>query len=212
MKYLVLAVAALAPCLAVDAQAQIASSRSGSTDIYTYDTETVTRIIANFGRCFAQRNPRASLDFIATAPSSRAEFQIYQRMAQQGMSCLAPGTTLRATPTFIRGAVAEGMLTIGAVVPPTHRQPVPARGEVRNVSDAARCYAAGNRAEVRALLTTRAGSRAEADRITQIVPGLRACLPPGVNVQFDGTLLRFRLAEAMLRMEPSTPNGAAGAN
>lgn len=212
MKRIVLWMSVLAPLLAGQANAQIASSRSGSTGVYVYDNETVMRTVVSFGRCFARENPRASLEWIATAPSSREEYQVYQRLARSGgVSCLQHGSTLTATPTLLRGAVAEGMLAAGTIVPPSHRQPIPTRAQVRNLSDAARCHAGANRAQVRALLTTRAGSRDEAARITELARTFPDCLPPGVSLQYDGTLLRFRLAEAMLRMEAAAPNGAAAA-
>jgi hypothetical protein len=89
----------------------------------------------------------------------------------------------------------------GGGLPAHLRLPAPAVAEVRNLSDAARCYAAGHPDQVQALLATKPGSKEEYRAVSALMDGFGACIPPGVKFQFDATVIRFRLAEAQLRLQ-----------
>jgi hypothetical protein len=78
---------------------------------------------------------------------------------------------------------------------------------VRNLSDAARCYVATHREETRSLVAdTKVGGRKEYDAVMKLLPDFLKCVPSGANAQFTATLVRFRLAEALLRTAPPGGN------
>ncbi|HEY0325796.1 MAG TPA: hypothetical protein VGC46_07440 [Allosphingosinicella sp.] len=182
------------------AAAQLAPSRSGSSTVTYMGAEEAMSELSRFGRCYARERRNDAHSLIATRPSSREEAEVYRRLFNGSVSCIAPGTSLRMPVAYVRGAIAEGLHRVGNGIPDTLRQTAPALAEVRNLSDAARCYAATHQNEVRALLATTAGSRQEFQAVSALMPALSACIPAGAATQFDATVIRFRLAEAQLRL------------
>ena len=196
--------------LAATAQAQLAPGRSGKSTLSYMGREEAMNELAMFGRCYAKRSRDESLSLIATRPSSREEAQTDAKLFRSdNLLCLAPGTSMRMPLAYVRGAIAEGLLRAGTGVPAEYRQPAPTAAEVRNLSDAARCYVADHKSEARSLLETAVGSREEFDAVSKLMGGFEACLPDGVSIQFDATVIRFRLAEALLRLGPPA-TAAAG--
>ena len=192
------------------ASAQLAPGLSGKSTTYYAGREESLRDLTFFGRCYAKKNRDDALALIATRPSSAEEARVYAKLfGRDNLLCLAPGTSLRAPLAYVRGAIAEGLFLAEGRVPPSHALPVPAPAQVRNLSDAARCYAAGHKEQVQTVLATRVGSREENEAVSALLSDFAACLPAGVKVNFDATVIRFRLAEALLRLQPGGA-GAAG--
>jgi hypothetical protein len=184
-----------------EARSQLGVGQSGSSSLSFMSSEEGMRELVAFGRCYARANREQALALIGTSPTSREELQVYRRLfGRADLGCLAPGTTMNVSPGLVRGVIAEGLVREGGALPSTHLLRAPGVGEVRNLSDASRCYAARHVTQVQALLGTRPGSRAEFDHLSRLWPEFSACLPPGVRANYDVTLIRFRLAEALLRL------------
>jgi hypothetical protein len=197
------ALSLLAAALPVAAQAQLAPGRSGSSSTSYMGHEEAMNDLVAFGRCYAKRFPDQAWSLIATRATSREEALTYRKLFRgENQTCLGPGTTLSAPLAYVRGAIAEGLLDAHGSAPVPHQLPVPAAAEVRNLSDAARCYVGGNKETVRALLATKVSSKNEYQAVSALMDGFGACLPAGVEIQFDSTVIRFRLAEALLRLAP----------
>lgn len=187
--------------LAGAAQAQLAPGRSGGPDILYLDAEQSMKELAVFGRCFANTQRKQALSLIATRPGSREEAEFFRKFFKtENQICLIPGTTLYSISDSFRGAIAEGLLRSDEPLPAELKLAAPTAAEVRGLSDAARCYAAAHPAETKAVLATKPGSRAEFEAVKGVLPSFGACLPPGGKVRADATLVRFRLAEALLRL------------
>jgi hypothetical protein len=190
--------------LAGAGQAQLAPGRSGHSSAYYVGQEEAMREVGLFGRCYAERQRNQALALIATRPSSREEAETYRNLFRRdNQICLPNGMSLQAPLAYVRGAIAEGLVKAGTGVPASHLLPAPAVAEVRNLSDVARCHVAGHRSAIRPLLDTKPGSREEYQAVAAQMDGLEACTPAGVKLQFDSTVIRYRLAEALLRLAPA---------
>ncbi|MEA3014782.1 MAG: hypothetical protein QOD42_3327 [Sphingomonadales bacterium] len=187
------------------AHGQIAPSRSGSSSLQFMDRSESMRTLVLFGRCYARRARADSLSLIATRPTSREEAEIYRRLFRRDVICLGPGTSMSAPLAYVRGVIAEGFAYVEEGIPASHLLAAPTVDQVRNVSDAARCYAAGHRGEVRALIAIRPGTREEFDAVSAMMAGIRACLPAGARFEIDATVIRYRLVEGLLRLAPAAP-------
>ncbi|HVQ09630.1 MAG TPA: hypothetical protein VMS43_14460 [Allosphingosinicella sp.] len=197
---------ALVAGMAGAAHGQLGVGRSGSSSLEFMDAAASMRELVTFGRCYARNSRNDSLALIATRPTSREEAEVYRRLfSGDSLMCLTAGTTMSAPLGYVRGAIAEGLFRAGQGVPPSHVLAAPTVAQVRNLSDAARCYAAGHREQVRALLAITPGTREEYDAVSALVSGILACTPPGARVQGSATLLRFRLVEGLLRLPPNSP-------
>jgi hypothetical protein len=194
---------ALVTGMAGAAHGQIASSRSGSSSLEFMDQGEAMRTLALFGRCYARRARAESLSLIATRPTSREEVETYRRLFRRDVICLAPGMSLSMPLAYVRGAIAEGFFHAEGGIPASHRLSAPSVDQVRNVSDVARCYAAGHRGEVRALIAIGPGTREEYDAVSAMMDGVRACLPAGARFEISATVIRYRLVEGLLRLAPA---------
>lgn len=187
-----------------EASAQIAPGRSGTSSTMTItDNEEAFRTLNAFANCYARQNTARALELIATEPGTTAEAETYRRLFRRdNMSCLGEATELFMPMALVRGAIAEGLYKRGVALPPNLVQAAPEPGTVRTLSDAARCYTAAHRDRVRALVEqTPPGSRREFAALTEMAADFFQCVPEaGRNRQFNPTQLRFRLAEALLRM------------
>jgi hypothetical protein len=126
-------------------------------------------------------------------------------------SCLGDVTRLGATLPLVRGAIAQGLYKRKIALPAALMQSAPAPAQVQNLADAARCYTASHREEARALVEgTKVGGRKEYDAVMKLLPEFRKCVPSGARAEFTATLVRFRLAEALLRT--ASPAAPAGSN
>jgi hypothetical protein len=186
------------------AQAQLGVGRSGSSTLEYMDRAAGMRELVTFGRCYARNSRNDSLALIATRPTSREEAEVYRRLfSGDSLMCLSAGMTMRASLGYVRGTIAEGLFRAGLGVPASHMLPAPTVAEVRNLSDAARCYAAGHREQVRALLPLAPGTREEFQAVQALIGGFLACMPPGARIDGDATLIRYRLVEGLLRLAPA---------
>lgn len=197
---------AAAAGMAGTAHAQLGVGRSGSSTLEYMDRAAGMRELVTFGRCYARNSRADSLSLIATRPTSREEAEVYRRLfSGDSLMCLTAGMTMRAPLGYVRGAIAEGLFRAGLGVPATHMLAAPAVAEVRNLSDAARCYAAGHREQVRSLLPLAPGTREEFQAVQALIGGFLACMPPGARVDDNATLIRYRLLEGLLRLAPNAP-------
>lgn len=183
--------------------AQLAPGVSGSSTTSYMNADETWRTLRSFGVCFAKVNETGAWALIATEPDSEDEAAVYKKMARGGGQPCLSDTTLRAPLTFIRGAIAEGLYKRGVTVPPELLLAPPASGAtIRTLGEATRCFAAAHRDEMRALLAdTIPGSKKESAALSAMAPAFYQCLPPAAQERsFNPTQIRFRLAEALLRM------------
>ena len=190
--------------LAQAAPAQIAPGYSGTSSTMTFaDNGEAFRTLNAFASCYARQNSARALELIATEPATREEAETYRRLFRRdNMSCLGENTELRMPVALVRGAIAEGLYKRGIALPPQLVQLAPAPGSVRTLSEAARCLTASHRDLVQALVDgTMPGSRAEFEALSALAGDFIACVPETARGRrFDPTQIRFRLAEALLRM------------
>lgn len=196
----VLAWAAVSTSQAISAQT--GAGQSGHSTSAELRNVKILRDLETFGRCLASTDRKTSLALIATKPGSKEEEQAFRKFTRLDQVCLFSGTQMYGSVVYLRGAIAEGLLDAGGV-PPHLLLPAPSPAQVTSLSEAARCYTAGHRAEVRALLKMNAGTKEEVAAIAKLWPGLRTCLPPRANVRLNALWIRFLLAEALLRLAPS---------
>ena len=200
----------------VSAQAQIAGERAGSSTEYYIEGQEVWNTVATFGRCYASMNRTAAISLVATRPGSIEEAKVYRQLfSKPYQSCLGNVTRMNVAHTMVRGAIAEGLYQKKIPAPPGLAvSTVPSRDQVKNLSDAALCYANAHRSIAQALVdNTRPGSKREFDAVQALAPGLLNCIPASrtKRVELEATLIRFRLAEAMWRLG-LTPSGTVGKN
>lgn len=193
--------------------AQLSPGYSGtSSTIVTNDNEEALRTLTAFATCYARTHSADAFALLATDPHSVAEAETYRRLFRRdNQACLGEGTELSVPVTFVRGAIAEGLLERGTAVPAALVRAAPAAGaEIRKYTEAARCYAANHGAEIRALLATSPGGRREFDALRPLADDFFRCMPAGgQNRRFNATHLRYMLAEALLRLPP-TPSADQG--
>lgn len=196
--------------LAATAQAQLAPGRSGSPGVLYLGAEQALKEMAILGRCYARNKRDKSWELIGTRPASPEESNTLKKLFKgDSEMCLVPGTTLGMPSDYIRGVIAEGLLREQAGVPQAYMLAAPSLAQVRSLSDIARCYAAANPAKARAVLATKVGSRQEFDAVSAIIGEFQPCTPEGARIRADATLIRFRLAEALLRL-PSAATAGRG--
>jgi hypothetical protein len=196
---------ALVTGMAGAAHGQLAPGLSGSSSLQFMDQEESMRTLVLFGRCYARRARAESLSLIATRPTSREEVDTYRRLFRRDVICLGPGTTMSMPLAYVRGAIAEGFFQAEGGIPASHQLAAPTVDQVRNVADAARCYAAGHQGQVRALIAINPGTRAEFEAVSAMMDGIRACLPAGARFEISATVIRYRLVEGLLRLAPAAP-------
>lgn len=189
---------------ASEAAAQIAPGRSGtSTTSPSTNTRPFQQLQA-FGTCLAQTQKKDALALMATAPGSAEEEKVLRKVVYgEHAACLFGGTTMSMPDVFARGAVAEGLLRSGGV-PDSYRLPTPAPNQVRDLHGAARCYTASHRGDVTNLLRSKPGGAEEVRAVAALWDEFRACMP-NFKVRLNAPWIRFLLAEALLRVGPSTP-------
>jgi hypothetical protein len=193
------------------ALAEPAPARSGTISTSTaLGNVKVLRDLQQFGRCFAATDRKSALALIATKPLSKEEGAVYRRLATFEQNCLFSGTRMFSSVVYIRGAIAEGLLGTGGV-PPELLLPAPrSAAEVTSLSETARCYVAGHRAEVQALMKMKPGDREEVAAIGALWNGFRTCLPKRANVRLNALWIRYLLAEALLRTSGTAAPAGGG--
>ncbi|HYD12039.1 MAG TPA: hypothetical protein VEC11_04255 [Allosphingosinicella sp.] len=199
--------------LGAQASAQLPRGVSGrSTLIVSTDSEEALRALAAFGTCYARLSTARAFELLATEPGSREEAETYRRLFRSdSQNCLGEGMDLRVPVTFVRGAIAEGLLEHGIAVPAGLVRAAPAPGaEIRKYSEAARCYAAGHGAEIRTMLASSPGGERELAALRPLADQFFRCMPANAqDRRFNATHLRYMLAEALLRLpSPSTAQAA----
>jgi len=161
--------------------------------------------LSDYGKCYASTERKDALKLVATRPGSVEEAQTYKQLFQKPyQSCLGSVTTLRVWHLMVRGAIAEGLYKKKIPVPANLAvAAAPAGEQVRNISDAAVCYAAAHRGEAQSLVdSTRPGTKEEYGAVSALFPGFAECIPATArkSMQLDTTLVRFRIAEALWRL------------
>jgi hypothetical protein len=198
------AIALAAACCASKAAAQIAPGYSGSSTTAYMDGDEYWRTLRSFGVCFAKESQAKALALLATEPDSKAEREVYkQAIGGKGNQPCLSSTSMHVRLGLTRGAIAEGLYKRGVAVPPELIQQAPPAGAVPpTLSGAVRCYVAAHRAKAEALLSgTLSGSKKEFAALQAMAPDFYACLPAKAQkMRFNPTQIRFRLAEALLRM------------
>lgn len=216
MKTKLLNLASLLAAAAVSSTgaAQIAPGLSGRSTMQYFSGQEAWETLGVFGTCYAKQNPQSALELIATAPGSREEALTYKKLFRKPyQTCLGFVTELNVPYQMVRGAIAEGLYKRQIALPANLKLQAASVAEVRNLSDAARCYTATHADQAKALIgSTTVGSRQEFAAVTALLPDLAKCIPEGARAgNFNSTQIRFRLAEALLRTGAS-PLGAAGKN
>ncbi|HEX8239596.1 MAG TPA: hypothetical protein VF574_07640 [Allosphingosinicella sp.] len=200
----IVAASAVAAGLAAPAAAQIAPGYSGSSSMTYLGEDQIWDVVSEFGTCYAGTSKAEALMLVATEPNSAAETATYRKLFRKPyQSCLGDVSSLQGIAiSMIRGAIAEGLYRKKIPIPANLMQPVPAAGTVHNLSQASLCYVAGHPDRARALIaTTRPGSKKEFEAVTALMDDFTRCIPAGArNLQFNATQIRFRLAEALLRL------------
>jgi hypothetical protein len=185
-----------------EAAAQFGTGQSGTSTSTPMNNARPYKELQAFGTCLAQTARKAALAVVATAPGSREEDKVLKKFVYgERTTCLDGGTQMRMPTIFARGAIAEGLLRSGGV-PAEYRLPAPAPSEVRDLHGAARCYASGHRSDVDKLLQTDPGTPQEVKAVAAIWDAFKTCMP-GFKVRLNAPWIRFLLAEALLRAEPS---------
>lgn len=200
MRIFLSAISALA-LLAQPALAQ--SGRSGISTSAPLTNGSAFDELQKLGRCFAKTERKNALAVIATVPGSKEEDELFKRVLYgERTTCMFGGTNMTMSTIYARGAVAEGLLR-SAGVPQEYVLPAPTPADAQDLHGVARCYTSGHRAEVQALLQTKAGSTKETAAVAAIWEDFRTCMP-GFNVRLNAPWIRFLLAEALLRLAPDT--------
>ncbi|HST35192.1 MAG TPA: hypothetical protein VLK25_00985 [Allosphingosinicella sp.] len=190
--------------LAGQANAQLAPGRSGMSTTDRLDNVQAYRDLRAFGVCYARTQRTDALALIGTTPDSREEMDtIRRRVSGERSTCLFGGTNMRMSNVYMRGTIAEGLLRSGGV-PETYRLPAPSPGAARTLHEAARCYTKGHGVTVQALLETQPGSREETAAVGALWNDFRPCIA-GFRVRLNAPWIRYLLAEALLRLDPSAP-------
>lgn len=201
---LVLLLAVPSPALA-----QLGTGQSGSSTTRSLSSEEYWLAVRSFGRCYAQNSEQRALALLASEPGSRGENAFFQALFRaRSVSCLGDISRLSIVPAHIRGSIAEGFIRSGRPMPAVLRlSPLPPGAPIRTISDAARCFTATRAAEVREIvLRTVPGSEDEYRAIERIAPEFIRCVPENARrYRFPTTDVRYRLAEALLRMHPPIP-------
>lgn len=199
---------ALAVGFANSAEAQLAKGYSGSSSLTYIDHAEAMMELTLFGRCYAKKNRDEALALLATEPGSPGERQTIKKLFRRNsLACMATATNLRMPIPYIRGVIAEGMLRFGAGIPASHALTALPAARVRNLSDAARCYTPAHKGEIGKLLATKAGSKEEHEAVSAMMGDFESCLPAKPTALYT-TLIRYRLAEALLRLNPAlAPSG-----
>lgn len=199
--------------LAAQAQGQIAPGYSGSsTTSYTTDANEFWQTVRSYGVCFAKNTEAKAWELIATDPDSKAEAAVYKQMSRGSTKVCLNATSLQAPVPLIRGAIAEGLYKNGSTVPAELRQEAPPEGQaVLKLGEAARCYIAGHRVDAEKLLAdTAPGSKKELAALQAMSDDFYSCLPEIAQKRgFNPTQIRYRLAEALLRMPAAAPTASA---
>ena len=193
------------------ASAQLAPGYSGTSSegrMFVGNEET-WQTLRVFGACYARLNPPRALEIIAAEPGSAQERETFRRVMTGPQDCMGYVRRMRAPFAYMRGAIAEGLCKRNVAVPESLRRAPPARGaDSHSVAESAGCVAATRAEQVRALLATPLGSRRERDAAQAVMrDAFPACMPSGVSVDLSPALVRYALAEALLRLPSTSATG-----
>lgn len=186
------------------AHGQIASGQSGSSSLTYIDQAEAMITLTFFGRCYAKKNRNDALSLMATRPGSREEVQTFKKLFRGNIACMASDTNLRMPLPYVRGVIAEGLLRAGTSAPPAHVPSASVGGKANILSDAVGCYVPNHKREVQGLLATKPASKKEFEAVSAIMGDFAKCIPADRPLDLDATWVRFRLIEAMLRLQPTT--------
>lgn len=218
MKRISLLMGATSLLLAAPVVAQVAPGRSGSSSMSYLSGRESWEALSEFGKCYANYSRDDAIKLVAARPGSPEEIQVYRKLFSKAyQSCLGDVTELNFDHGLVRGAIAEGLFLKKVPVPVDLMvRQVPDQAQVRNVSDAALCYAAKHLSAANELIEgTKPGSKQEAAAVDSIWTDFGQCIPAAVkSLTINPTLVRFRIAEALWRLGgsgvPSTNPAASG--
>jgi hypothetical protein len=182
-----------------------ATGRSGMSTADALGNVNAFTDLSHFGRCMASTNRQGAFTVLATAPGSREEGAAIDPVLHRGLNCLHGGTSTTASTVYLRGVIAEGLLTDRTPLPANLVQTPIAADAVRNTGDIGRCFVGSHRAEGTALLATRLGSAEEMAAVRGLWTNFNACIPRRFSIRLNAQWIRFIIAEALLRV----PAGAA---
>lgn len=205
MRKFIPALTALSLIASTAASAQIAPGSSGTSSMHYYGGQEAWDTLSEFGVCFAARQRTDAFVLVSTRPGSVEEAQAYKKMFRRdGQSCLGLTSKLTVDHQMVRGAIAEGLYRRAVPVPPQLAvTKAPTAAEVRNFADAALCFAASHRDEVRAVLArTKLGTDAEHQSVSALLQEFGPCIPQNAkrSISIDTPMARVRLAEALWRL------------
>jgi hypothetical protein len=187
------------------AQESAMRDRAGSSSMFTISGKLAYGELAEFGKCYAATSRNDSILLLSSPAGSAEEAKTYKHLFQKPyQSCLGNITEFRISHHLVRGAIAEGLylkkIPVSANLAVAQ---VPAGSQVKNLSEAAICYAGNHRSAAQALVEgTKPGSEKEFKAISALWPDFSSCVPPkaSAGVKLDVTLVRFRIAEALWRL------------
>lgn len=195
-------------CLALLATSSTVSaqfaSHSGTTTTQEFESRAAFDDLAQFGGCFATRQPKDALRLLATSPGSVDEARVYKELFSKDQYRLGDLSQLSVPWQYVRGAVGEGSFTRRVPLPQAYAAPHSLAPEkVQSVMDAAICYVDRHATEARALIEgTRPETKEETAAMDALWPNFEACLPPNMPKGFkmDSLIVRYRIGEALWRL------------
>lgn len=179
--------------------------RAGSSTQYHFSGQEVWDTLSDYGRCYASTERKDALKLVATRPGSVEEAETYKDLfGKPYQSCLGNVTTLRVSHLMVRGAIAEGLYKKKVAVPADLMvAAAPSADQVRNISDAALCYASRHRNQAQSLVDgTKVGTEDEFAAVGALWGAFAECVPAAArnSMKIEATLVRFRIAEALWRL------------
>ena len=200
-----LAAILLVAAMPAAAMGPLEGSHSGSSTMTYFNGQAGMNELRDFGVCYASSERKDALKLVATKPGTSEEAETYRALfGKANQYCLHGVTTLHASSMLVRGAIAEGLYKKKIPVPAElAATAIPPVEQVHSISDAALCYVGGHRAEAQSLIDgTKPGSKEEFAALNALWGSFVECIPASArnSVQIDGTLVRFRIAEAMWKL------------
>jgi len=186
--------------MAMQAAAQLATGRSGTSSTTTSNSEQVfLENLWSYGSCFADSMRADTKALLATTPGSAEEGAVYARVRNAKLFCGGGEMYFNVPVRSLRGTVAEGayrkMVKHSAVPSIKPEPPGPLATTFRG---GMRCYVAGHAAEAHALIyETKPGSGKEERAINAMLADYFRCLSPRVAVDKSAVQFRYGVAEAL---------------
>jgi len=187
-------------------------------------------VLHKFAKCIAKTKTVQAQALLATLPESAEQFRLVREIVGQESSCLRDAREMRLKPSLFRGAIAEALYNLNAIVGSPPLSPSVPRNTFESLT--ARLAAAdvdGLDVEDRALLVgrwlaycsvhedpgavdglmaTAPGSVKEGEGLRGFAELFSRCLIQGQTLQVDQLTMRALLAEALYARNTSEPASA----